>query len=265
MDKMKKNWLRVVLVVVGALAMTTTTRGAIVYDNTANFEGLFNDSRLESGDEVLLAGTAREITSFAFEYYAEFTATGDESAKVRLYLVDGVPGTNPFSTPGTLLYESASFGIQSGYRTVTFTDLALWAPSDKLAFTVEFSGVTAEESVGLLYYDPPTVGSSDSYFWEKENGAWSAVASGDAGNNFALRIIAEQALQITSVGNVANGVAVTVVGTTPGRTYTLEYKTDLMQAGWQSGPSVVATGNTVTLVDTTGLGATFRLYRVEET
>lgn len=262
---MKKYCLRMVQVVVGSLAMTLiSAQEAIVYDNTANFEGLFNDSRLESGDEVLLAGTERVITSFAFEYYAEFSATGDESAKVRLYVIDGPADGNPFNTPGTLLYESAAFSIQSGYRTVTFTDLALWTPSDTLAFTVEFSGVTAEESVGLLYYDPPTVGSSDSYFWEKENGVWTAVASGDAGNNFALRIIAEQALQITSVGNVANGVAVTALGTTAGGTYTLEYKTDLMQAGWQRGPSVVAAGNTVTLVDTTGLGSTFRLYRIEE-
>jgi hypothetical protein len=259
---MKTSYLRSVLV--AAALFATALEGAIVYDNTSNFEQLFNDSRLESGDEVTLAGTARVITEFAFEYYAEFATTGDETAKVRFYRMDGAPGENPFNTPGTLLYESSAFGIESGYRTVRISELALWIPGDTFMFSVEFRGVTAEESVGLLYYDPPTVGTSGSYFWEKENGAWSAVASVDAGNNFSARVTAEAALQITSVGNVANGVAVIVAGVTAGRTYTLEYKTDLMRVGWQRGPSAVANGNTVTLVDTTGLGATFRLYRVEE-
>jgi hypothetical protein len=259
---MKTTFLQTVLL--SLTLFTGAVQGAIVYDNTATFEGLFNDSRLETGDELTLAGTQRVITSVAFEYYGEFTTTGDETAKVRVYQMDGAPGENPFATPGTLLYESQAFSIQSGYRSVTISDLALWIPGDSFMFSVEFTGVAAEESIGLLYYDPPTVGESDAYFWEKENGVWSAVASENTGNNFAARVTAVQALQITNVGNTENGVAVTVVGTTSGTSYRLEFKTDLSQAGWQQGPTVVASGESATLVDTTGLGATFRLYRVQQ-
>jgi hypothetical protein len=247
-----------------AALLTAAARGAIVYDNSSNFEGLFNDSKLESGDEVTLAGTARLITEFAFEYYGEFSATGDETARVRFYKMDGAPGENPFATPGTLLYESSAFSLQSGYRTVTISDLALFVPGDTFMWSVEFSGVTEQESVGLLYYDPPTVGSSDAYFWEEENGVWSAVATDDAGNNFGARVTAVQALQITQVNTVEAGVALTLVGTTSGRTYTIEYKTDLSQATWQRGPSVIASGSTATLTDTTAGTSNFRVYRIEE-
>ena len=238
--------------------------GAIIYDNTANFEQLFNDSTLENGDEIRLAGTARVVTEFSFEYYGEFAISGDETARVRFYEMNGAPGDNAFATPGTLLYESASFNIASGYKTVTISDLALYVPGNAFTWTVDFDGTSAQESVGLLYYDPPTIGSSDPYFWEKENGVWSAVATDDAGNNFAARVTAVEALQITQVRNVGNGAAVSVSGATAGRTYTLEYKTTVTQVGWQTGPSAVAGGTQLTLTDTTAAGATFRLYRVRE-
>src|SRR5688500_19074757 len=85
----------------------------IIYDNSTTFEDSFNDSRLETGDEVNVAGTARFITGFAFEYFAEFTPTGDETARVRFYEMNGTPGANPFATPGTLFYDSGTFGISS--------------------------------------------------------------------------------------------------------------------------------------------------------
>jgi len=251
------------LIVVAAL-ISGAAHGAIVYDNSSNFEGLFNDSKLETGDEVTLAGTARLITEFAFEYYGEFTATGDETARVRFYKMDGAAGENPFATPGTLLYESAAFSIQSGYKSVTISDLALFVPGDTFMWSVEFSGVTEQESIGLLYYDPPTVGSSDAYFWEKENGVWSAVATDDSGNNFGARVTAVQALQITQVNPTEAGVALILIGTTSGRTYTIEYKSDLSQTTWQRGPSVTASGSTATVTDNTAGTSNFRVYRIEE-
>ena len=244
--------------------LAAPARGAIVYENATTFEGLFNDSKLETGDEVTLAGSERLVTEFSFEYYGNFSITGDERARVRFYRMDGAPGDNPFATPGTLLYESAPFSISTGYGTVTIEDIAVFLPSNSFTFSVEFTGIGSTESVGLLYYDPPTVGSSDSYFWEKENGVWSAVATDDAGNNFGAQVIAELALYISQVRSVPTGAAVTLSNTTPGRTYTLEYKTDVTQAGWTRGPSAVATGNSVTLIDTTAGNAVFRLYRVEQ-
>lgn len=261
-ETMKTRFLFLCLVTTALFV--DSAHGAIVYDNTENFEELFNDSSLESGDEILLGGTARLVTEFSFEYYGEFATSGDETARVRFYQMNGAPGNNAFATPGTLLYESAAFNIASGYKSVTISDLALYVPGDAFTWSVEFGGVTAQESVGLLYYDPPTVGTSAPYFWEKENGVWSAVATEDAGNNFAARVTAVDALQIAQVRNVGNGAAVSVVGATAGRTYTLEYKTTVTQVGWQTGPSAVAGGSELTLTDPTAAGATFRLYRVRE-
>jgi hypothetical protein len=244
--------------------MGTSARAAIVYDNATTFEGLFNDSKLESGDQLRLAGSERLITEFSFEYFADFAPTGDEKGRVRFYEMNGAPGDNPFATPGTLLYESPQFDITSGYGTINITNFSVFLNTNSFTFSVEFSGVGATESVGLLYYNPPTVGSSDAYFWEKENGVWSAVATDDAANNFAAQVKAELALYISQVQTVPTGAAVTLSNTTPGRTYTLEYKSSVTQVGWTRGPSTVATGNSVTLIDTTAGSATFRLYRVEE-
>jgi hypothetical protein len=259
---MKTRFFPLTLVVLTLLAIPA--RAAIVYENATTFEGLFNDSKLESGDQLNLAGSQRLITDFSFEYFGDFAITGDEKARVRFYEMNGAPGDNPFATPGTLLYESASFNINSGYGTVSITNLAVFLPANTFTFSVEFTGIAATESVGLLYYDPPTVGSSDAYFWEKENGVWSAVATDDAGNNFAAQVKAELALYISQVQTVPTGAAVTLSNTTPGRTYTLEYKTSVTQVGWERGASAVATGSSVTLIDTTAGNATFRLYRVEE-
>jgi len=239
-------------------------QAAIVYDNSTTFEGLFNDSKLETGDQLTLAGSERLVTEFSFEYYGNFSLTGDESARVRFYQMNGPAGDNPFASPGTLLYESSLFSLSTGYGSVTISDLAVFLPGNSFTFSVEFTGIGSTESVGLLYYTPPTVGSSDSYFWEKENGVWSAVASDDTGNNFAAQVKAELALFISQVQPVATGASVTLANTTPGRTYTLEYKTSVTQSGWTRGASVVATGNSVTLIDTTATSATFRLFRVEE-
>jgi hypothetical protein len=252
------------LAVVFLSLLIAPAQGAIVYENATTFEGLFNDSKLETGDEMTLAGSERLLTEFSFEYYGNFTVTGDERARVRLYQMNGAPGDNPFATPGTLLYESGFFNVGTGYGTVNIADLAVFVPGNTLSFSVEFTGISSTESVGLLYYDPPTVGSSDAYFWEKENGVWSAVATDDTGNNFAAQVKAELALFISQVRPVPTGAAVTLANTTPGRTYTLEYKSSVTQSGWTRGPSVVATGNTVTLIDTTANSATFRLYRVEQ-
>src|SRR5688500_713887 len=112
-------------------------RGEIVYDNSENPEGKFNNSTLESGDQVRLAGESRIITEFAFEYFASFTAQGDETARVRFYSNDGAD-LEGLKTPGTLLYDSGSFTIASGYRTIRGSELELFVNADTFTWTIEF-------------------------------------------------------------------------------------------------------------------------------
>lgn len=238
---------------------------AIIYDNSTNFEEAFNDTDLEAGDEVNVAGTARLVTAFAFEYFAEFTATGDETARVRFYEMDGAPGTNDFATPGTLFYDSGAFTITSGYRTVNITEMSALLSSTKFTWSVEFSGIAEAEEAGLLFYNPPAVGSSDVFFWEKENGDWTAVATDDTGNNFAARVTAVDApatFRISNLQRQNNIATVTVIGAIPGRAYALEYKNVITDAAWQRITGQVnASGDTVTLTDNVAT-VLFRFYRV---
>ena len=235
---------------------------AIVYDNVTTDQGFFNNSKLETGDEITLAGPERLLTDFFFYYYGDFDPTGDERARLRFYEMDG-PLDNGLTTPGTLFYESPVINLEAGTKNVRISDLALYVP-DTFMWAIEFTGLLAGEDIGLLFYNPPAVGTSDSYFWQNENGEWVPVVVQGTGNNFAAQVRAVLALQITSVRPVETGMAVTIANTTPGRTYTLEYKNSVTQSGWTRGPSVVASGSTVTLIDTTANSSNFRLYRVEQ-
>ena len=257
---MKRQFLPLLIALVTPLV--SSVHGAVVYDNVTTDEGFFNDSQLETGDEITLAGPERMLTDFYFYYYGDFVATGDERARLRFYEMDG-PLDNGLTTPGTLFYESPIINLQTGTKNVRIGDLALHVP-ETFMWAVEFTGLLVGEDIGLLFYDPPAVGSSHSYFWQNENGEWIPVVVQGTGNNFAAQAVAVLALQITSVGPVETGMAVTIANTTPGRTYTLEYKNSVTQSGWMRGPSVVASGSTVTLIDTTANTSNFRLYRVEQ-
>lgn len=250
-----------------AIAALFSTSAEIIYDNSGTFENAFNDSLLETGDEINLAGTARFVTDFSFEYFAEFTASGDETARVRFYEMNGAPGDNDFATPGTLLYDSGAFSIDSGYRTVNITELGTLLTGSKFTWSVEFAGLTTGEAAGLLYYNPPTTGSSDPYFWQKENGVWTAVATDGTGNNFAARVTATNAPAALRVSNIdhENGVAtLTISGATTGRSYALEYKNTVNAATWERvAGQVSAAGGTVTLTDPAATGQ-FRFYRAAE-
>ena len=238
-----------------------------IYDNTDNDQMQYNDTRLESGDQVQFAGSNRVIDDFQFEYYASLTATpsGNEKARVRFYLNDGPVGDNPSATPGTLLYESGLFTIQAGSKTIEITNLSVYVPANAMTWTVEFSGLTPAESAGVLFYDPPAIGSSGDFLWQKETNVWTAVAYDGVTNNLSAIFTAVPAVQIQSLHVQAN-TATLVVSATQGKYYSLEFKSSADQTGWQAVniPSVHATGNEVTLTDPTLAGAKLRIYRVVE-
>lgn len=239
--------------------------GAIIYDNSSTYEEAFNDTDLEAGDEVNVVGTARLVTGFAFEYFAEFTPTGDETARVRFYEMNGAPGDNDFATPGTVLYDSGAFSISSGFRTVNITEMSALLPSSNFTWSVQFAGITDVEEAGLLYYNPPTVGSSDVYFWEKDNGTWTAVATDETGNNFAAQVLAVDApagFRISNLQRQNNVATVTVTGAIAGKAYALEFKNTVTAASWQRITGQVnASGDTVTLTDNAAT-VPYRFYRV---
>jgi hypothetical protein len=244
------------------VAFSLHPRAEVVYENSSNFEGLFNNSQLESGDQVRLAGSARFLTGFALEYFASFAPTGDETARVRFYYNDGA-GQEGLAEPGTLFYDSGAFSIVSGYRTVRGDQLDIFLEADVFTFTVEFAGLAASETAGLLYYNPPRVGSSEPSFWQKDGTEWQAVTVSGTSNNFAAQFIAEELLKILGIARATPGMAVTAV-VRPGRSYGLEYKTALGSNAWTpyGGADLAAATNRVTFLDTAAGADSARFYRV---
>lgn len=249
---------------VSASLSLAALKADIVYDNSTNYEGKFNSSALESGDQVNLAGDARLLTGYAFEYFARFSVTGDESARVRFYYNDG-PEKDGLKEPGTVFYDSGPFTISSGFKTIRGEGLDLLLDADSFTFTIEFGGLAATEQAGLLYYNPPTVGTSGAFFWQKSGSLWEAVATGDTGNNFVAQFVAERVLQISRLARQGEGVSITA-SVTSGKGYALEFSRLLGSNDWQrtSGGLVRAASNQLTMTDAEAGSDPARFYRLVE-
>jgi hypothetical protein len=215
-----------------AAAMVTAApaRGAVVYDNTTTYLREYHAVTNEFGDEVSLAGTARVVTQFRFEYFGKFVPNGDETARVRFY-ANNSPGV--LLKPGTPLWDSGAFPISTNFRSKFLAVPNVVVP-DTFTWTVQFSGLsqTKGDLAGLSLYDPPTVGGrlglgkTGSYddYWRKTRGIWSFYRwNGNPVANFGARVSAEPMLSFS-----ARGGAPTVTLRGPaGRRIWLDFKPGL--------------------------------------
>jgi hypothetical protein len=184
---------RTILMFTGLLFVASTSVGELVYDNsTTDLDTRFSVGNNLVGDEIILGGAGRRITTFSFQYYG-LTLSGNETAQVRFFANDGTewlgPGQSGAFRPSTLLYDSGSFSIVPTNRATLNFDLTLdnVVVPDNFTWTVEFAGVEAGENVGLDLYSPPTVGDSLSDFWFFEAGAWELRTNATTAMNFGAR------------------------------------------------------------------------------
>jgi PEP-CTERM motif len=176
-----------------ALFASSAAFGSIVYDNsTTDLNRSYAPaSGVEFGDEVFLSGTDRTITDFRFETFLSAGASGNETGQLFFYLNDGAAGA-----PGTELYRSSVFALESLRRTVVASGLSVALPggANNFTWTVKLSGVEGGESAGLLLFNPPTNGSSFDDFWQKNGATWQTqtivVDGALVPANFAARITA---------------------------------------------------------------------------
>ena len=249
------------------LCLTFSAGAEIIYDNTDNFLLKVNSTPFESGDQVQLSGDNRIISYFAFEYFATASiASHGGGARVRFYLNNGPAVTNAFAAPGTLLYDSGSFLLSSNSSIVEISGLNLYVPSDTLTWTVQFSGVLTNEKAGALFFDPPGVGSSGNFLWQREGSEWRMIpGTGDITNNLSARFEAQPALRVKDL-QLSNNEVVVTASVFAGKSYDLEFKTSVEQEGWTSveHSTVRATTDEVTLIDPSGATDVFRVYRVVE-
>jgi hypothetical protein len=187
-----------------ACAVGSTGYAEVVYDNSQTSVGYYYNAATEFGDQVNLSGTSRIVTDLKINYYLSANASGNETAEVRLYSNDGGSGA-----PGTLLYDSGSFNLvynatSQGYSTINIDELSVPVGSS-VTWTILFSGIDPIETAGVLFYDPPTVGSSYDDYWVKSaDGSWHL-------NNFpgSDGQVANFGAQITAVpepGTIALGL-----------------------------------------------------------
>jgi hypothetical protein len=114
------------------------------------------------GDEISLAGTARQVTQVVIAYFGDISTTATDSVTLRLYANDGVslPNVNA-PRPNSLLWQSDPFKISPGANQITFPVPNIVVPNT-LTWAVQFSGITgvSGNNAGLLIANPPTVGAT---------------------------------------------------------------------------------------------------------
>ena len=147
---------------VSALMGVTASAQSIVYDNTSGSLGQrTGEGNAEIGDQAIFAGTARTVQQVSFEYFVTPGGTGNETAQFFMYRIDSAT-----KLPSTLLYTSPTFNLvpatPAGFGTATISGFAVDVP-DQIAWTVSFAGLEGQESAGLLFYNPPSVGSSPTF------------------------------------------------------------------------------------------------------
>jgi hypothetical protein len=184
------------LTALGAGFLQVARADTIFNNSTNDLSTRFNPGTLEVGDEILLAGSARYLTNFSFEYWGTTYGTngasfaGPVEARVRFYVNDGSL-FHGYATPSTMFYDSGWFDGFGPTPRFTLDFLAgsdfsgsgLFIPSSDITWSVQFQGMGAGDAVGVDIYSPPVVGADYPDYWEN-NGGWT-LETNDVPMDFA--------------------------------------------------------------------------------
>ena len=245
------------------LLLAANAAAEVVFDNSQTYLGKFSTNIVEYGDEIILAGSARTITTFQFEYYGDFLRTGDETARIRFYKNDG-PGNDCANcpSPGTLLFDSGIFPVFSGLNTVPISGISVEVPTD-FTWTVEFSGLSGEagDQAGLLFYNPPSIGKSFADYWKKTADGWHLFSFTGFKANFGARVIAfpDPPLLITATNRLADGTYQLDLSGPIGQTILLQRSVDQMT--WTTVSTNTFSNSKLTIIDSQSAGLTDPAYR----
>lgn len=179
------------VVAAGAIAPAQT----IVYDNTTtslnnNFPLLppWEVESAEAGDEIWLGGTDREIVQLKLLFNYRGTVPGTFDALIRFRSYD-----EQFQGPGASFYESSLTQVQTtaGIHELTF-DIPNVVVPDRFVWTIQaFNRQGSVGELGMAYFNPPTVGFSDDFLWQRGGNEWTAYSWGaDPYANFGARLTA---------------------------------------------------------------------------
>jgi hypothetical protein len=179
-----------VLLILGVLglAFPLAAQVQVIYNNSTNdLHTRFDPGTSEVGNQIILAGTDRFLTTFSFEYWGLNSASSTSfsapiEARVRFYENNG-PSFNGYAAPGTSFYDSDWFSIDSptARNTLVFTagadfsSYGLLIPTDEMTWTVQFEGMGPTDSLGVDIYSPPVVGQGQNYndYWQNAGAGWT--------------------------------------------------------------------------------------------
>nr|MBA3726976.1 hypothetical protein [Armatimonadota bacterium] len=126
----------------------------------------------EWGDEVTLVGANRNVTEMTVYYATDLLIpTGNERIRIRFYAPDGpAVGSPPRPSPGTLLWDSGSLAVYTGWRSQRFPVPDVIVP-ETFIWTAAFEGPDGNPGnrIGLYYFGPPSVGASDISVWQRSD------------------------------------------------------------------------------------------------
>jgi len=141
-----------------------------------------------TGDQVTLAGADRTITEFRLVLssteettLSSLTLSFYENDGLDAYLIPGVPGTPLWTTTCNNVLVNGPTTVVLSVPNVVVPDTFTWIAS-------------ADSTVaGLATYNPPTVGSSEDSFWDRDSfdGQWYPLFFfGDPVANFGAKVLA---------------------------------------------------------------------------
>ncbi len=168
---------------------TVGSHAATIYDNTAYPFGGFHASYDPytpphyMGDQVTFGGTERFINEVDIYIYAESAAS---TFDVQLLLLENGEHIGAFKT---LLWDSGVLNdlpYSQGTNIFSFVVPYIEVP-DSISWLISLSDFKAYGRFGPLFYSPPTVGSSDDYFFSWGGQFTSLYMVPD---NFAAKILA---------------------------------------------------------------------------
>lgn len=175
--------------------VSTVQAQSIVYDNTTtslneNFPLLppWENDSAEAGDEIWLGGTDREVVQLKLLFNYRGTEPGTFDALIRFREYD-----TSFQGPGATFYESPLTQVQTtaGLHELTFSIPHVLVP-DHFIWTIQaFNRQGSVGELGMAYFNPPTVGSSEDWLWQRGGNEWTAYSwGGEPYANFGAQMTA---------------------------------------------------------------------------
>jgi hypothetical protein len=258
--------------------LLSNAKADTIYDNSSNDLSLrFDPGTLEVGDQIVLAGSARYLTNFSFEYWGTSLTPGSFAGNVevcvRFYMNNGA-AYNGYATPGTKFYDSGWFPIQSTERSVlrytTPGDLppdGLLIPVSEMTWSVQFRGLGLGDSAGVDLYGPLTVGQNYPDYWVRRVSGWQLETNSATAIKFAGKFQASTAPVVTLPSLKISSIPGKAVVSWPGwaDNYELQLTSTLVGAPWTVITSgIYAAGESFVFTNTVAPGskAFFRLRKL---